>query len=66
MQRCRLQSSEQVPFLLNHHQFTYSILGIQFPLPDEDIQTIKEGIAKYGVLIFRNTGLDNVSVVSHK
>lgn len=47
--------------------YTYVTLMLathQVPLSDEDLQTVKDGIAKYGVLIFRNTGLDNVRITT--
>lgn len=50
-----------ITFEPQHPTFVAECKGVDFSqaLSDETIQTIKDGIAKYGVLIFRSTGLDN-------
>lgn len=59
---CKGVDFSKVNLLLttSHIYVVLTLTSRQVPLSDEDLQTVKDGIAKYGVLIFRNTGLDNV------
>ncbi|KAM0748865.1 putative 2,4-dichlorophenoxyacetate alpha-ketoglutarate dioxygenase [Meredithblackwellia eburnea MCA 4105] len=51
-----------IEFIQLGKTFVAECRGVDFsvvPLPEEDLKVIKEGIAKYGVLIFKRTGLDD-------
>lgn len=50
-----------VTFKPLHPTFGAECHGIDFsrPLPEEEVKIIKEGMAKYGVLVFRNAKLDD-------
>jgi len=49
-----------------HSTFVAEVSGIDWttPLPDTQIQQIRDGINKYGVLVFRKTNIDNDAQVA--
>ncbi|OAL29460.1 hypothetical protein AYO20_09197 [Fonsecaea nubica] len=54
-------SAQQLHFEPLHPRFVAEVHGMDWskPIPDETIEQLKKGIAKYGVLVFRKANLDN-------
>lgn len=53
--------STNITFTPLHSTFVAQVEGVDFtkPVPDSVIEQLKEGIAKYGVLVFRKANVDN-------
>jgi len=50
-------------FVPQHETFVAEVRGLDFsaPLSESVIEQLKEGLNKYGVLVFRNTGMDDAT-----
>ncbi|KAJ5256546.1 alpha-ketoglutarate-dependent 2-4-dichlorophenoxyacetate dioxygenase [Penicillium angulare] len=56
-----VNNTSEVEFKPLHNSFGAECQGIDFsrPLYEKEVRTIKDGMAKYGVLVFRNAQLDD-------
>ncbi|KAB5517416.1 hypothetical protein GE09DRAFT_1158770 [Coniochaeta sp. 2T2.1] len=59
-------TTSKLEFVPMHETFVAEVRGIDFtkPLSPEVVKQVQDGIDKYGILVFRNTGLDDKSHIA--